>query len=131
MGIFADSTDVAARFEGNISPEQMTWIDVKIVDAEALLATYIPRLSSPETATAKDYENARRVVCDAVLRVFRNPAGHYQEEAGPWKVTRAASVASGALFFSPDELASFRQVRRKRIGMLGIAPPRYNGEDVG
>lgn len=129
MGLFADTTDVADRFEGSLSEAQLTWVDVKILDAEALLVTHIPRLSNPALMNANDALNARRVVADAVLRVLRNPAGIHQEEVGPWRVVRDKSAAAGALFFTPDELSTFRQVRRRRIGMLGIAGPRYNGEE--
>lgn len=128
MGQFADSVDVQKRFEGALSEAQLTWVDVKILDAEALLITHIPRLAEPATTSSNDLVNARRVVADAVLRVLRNPAGIQQEEAGPWRVVRDRGAASGALFFTPDELAVFRQARRRRIGMLGIAGPRYNGE---
>lgn len=128
MGQFAVAEDVDSRFEGSLSVEQLAWVDVKILDAEALLITHIPRLSNLALVNSTDMVNARRIVCDAVLRVLRNPAGIQQEEAGPWRVVRDKGSASGLLYFTNDELAVFRQVRRRRIGMLGIAAPPYNGE---
>lgn len=130
MGQFAVAEDVASRFEGTLNDAQLSWVDVKILDAEALLVTHIPRLSTLELVTSNDMVNARRIVSDAVLRVLRNPAGIQQEEAGPWRVVRDKGASSGALFFTPEELAVFRQVRRRRIGMLGVAPPRYSGEEL-
>ncbi|MBM4575287.1 hypothetical protein GS415_00680 [Rhodococcus hoagii] len=125
MGVYVTSEDVAARFEGQLSSEQLSWIDIKILDAEALLATYIPRLENFETSTGLDQANAKRIISDAILRVLRNPAGLQQEEAGPWRVVRSATAASGSLFFTTDELSAFRSAPRRRVGNLGMAPPRW------
>lgn len=128
MGIFAVSDDVSSRFEGSLNATQLTWIDVRILDAEALLVTHIPRLADPALTSDNDRLNARRIISDAILRVLRNPAGIAQEEAGPWRVVRGRDAANGSLFFTHEELSAFKQARRKRIGMLGVAAPRYNGE---
>lgn len=128
MGQFATSEDVQQRFEGHLSEAQLTWVDVKILDAETLLITHIPRLANSALTSPTDQLNARRIVADAVLRVLRNPGGIQQEEAGPWRVVRDKTSSTGSLFFTHEELATFRQARRRRIGMLGVAGPRYNGE---
>lgn len=125
MGLYASADDIADRYESQLSDEQLTWVGVRVLDAEALLFTHIPRLADISLTSSSDQANAKRVVADAVLRVLRNPAGIQQESTGPWSVTRNRDTASGALFFTPEELATFRITRRKRVGMVGIAPPRW------
>ena len=122
MGQFATARDVADRFEGDLDEKQMSWLDTKIEDAETILLTELPRLGNVELLTALDLGNARRVICDAVLRVLRNPGGFRQEGHGPFSGNRHEIASTGQLFFTPKELAVFQLVKRRRVGMIGVTP---------
>lgn len=125
MPLIASDQDVADRFEGTLTQEQQAWVSTKILDAEALLFSHFPRLANLPSLTPVEESNARRVICEAVLRVLRNPAGIQHQTTGPFSATRHEDNARGQLFFTDDELGIFREVRRKRVGMLGIAAPRW------
>ncbi|PBC38473.1 hypothetical protein CJ179_38365 [Rhodococcus sp. ACS1] len=125
MGAYASATDVEDRFEGSLSSEQLTWVGVMILDAEALLSSQIPRLADPFTASAADQANAKRVICESVLKVLRNPGGFQSESTGPWTATRFPDGTPGQLSFTKEQLAVFRRTRKKRVGMIGVAPARW------
>nr|WP_296763821.1 hypothetical protein [Rhodococcus sp. (in: high G+C Gram-positive bacteria)] len=125
MALYATPTDVADRFEGQLSTEQLVWVAIKIDDAESLLLTRIPRLSNVELASALDLKNAKRVIAEAVLRVLRNTGGFRTEAHGPFSGTRSDMTASGQLFFTNEELGAFKQTQRRRAGVIGIAPPSW------
>lgn len=120
--MFATFEDVADRFEGNIPASRITWVDTKIGDAESLLVSLVPTLGDGDVSAARA-ERAKAIVCDAVLRVYRNPSGATQEsDSGMFTVTRSKAVDSGLLYFTPEELASVRgAVKRSRVGTIKVA----------
>ncbi|MFI5777025.1 hypothetical protein [Nocardia sp. NPDC051570] len=124
MGDFATVTDVADRFGSTLTPEQDKLVTARIADAEALLQTEVPALAGgtgglPVITLA----NAKRVVCDAVLRPLRNPAGLVSERSGPFEVTFHAEALAEEIYFTADQLALFR--RRRRVGVVGVSGPRW------
>lgn len=124
MRYFAEFEDVDASFEGQIPEEMRSYIETKIGEAETLLRSRVPRLRDIMAATELDTLNARRIVCAAVLRVFRNPTGVQQQTSGPWSVTLSMDNATGVLDFTDEELAVFGS-RRRKIGMVGVSRPWY------
>jgi hypothetical protein len=125
MRYFAEFDDVDKSFEGTVPEEMRSYIETKIEEAETLLRSRVPRLLDIMAATEMDRLNARRVVCAAVLRVFRNPTGVQQQSSGPWSVTLSMDNATGVLDFTADELSVFGGGRRRKFGMVGVSRPWY------
>lgn len=125
MGHFANFEDVDNSFEGSIPEEMRVYIDTKIDEAETLLRTLVPRLQQSPQLSEIDLSNAKRLVCAAVLRVFRNPIGLQSQTSGPWSQTLFEDNATGMLTFSDDDLAVFRLKKRSRVGMVGVTRPWF------
>lgn len=126
MGVFADRDDIIASYEGELTQRQLTFVDGKIVEAEALLRTLVPRLAGdPASLPELVSTNATRAICAAVLRVVRNPAGVSYEQVGGFTTRLSERAATGELFFTPEELAPLRE-RRRRVGVVGVAGPRWS-----
>ena len=123
--MFATFDDVSVAFEGTIPSSREEWVERKIIDAESLLVSLVPSLGDGDVSEARA-KRARAIVCDAVLRVYRNPAGATQEsDSGMFTVTRSKAVDSGLLYFTPEELASVRvAVKRSRVGTIKVSPWR-------
>lgn len=122
--MLADISDLLARTPEPLTIEQQAWATTKIEDAEYLLMTKVPRLDTdPTTLSDRDRRNARAVICDAVLRLLVNPQGLVSEGAGPFRAEfRKNDSGATGLFFTEDELALFALKRKRKIGMIGIAP---------
>lgn len=125
MGYFANFEDVDKSYEGSIPEEMRVYVETKIDEAETLLRTLVPRLQESFHLPEIDQANARRVVCAAVLRVFRNPVGLQSQTSGPWSQTLFEDNATGLLTFTDEDLAVFRTRRRSRVGMVGVARPWF------
>lgn len=125
MRYFAEFDDVDNSFEGTVPLEMRSYIETKIDEAETLLRTRVPRLQNITDVTELERANARRIVCAAVLRVFRNPTGVQQQTSGPWSVTLSMDNATGVLDFTAEELSAFGPQKRKRFGMVGVSRPWY------
>ncbi|RJO74168.1 hypothetical protein D5S18_18620 [Nocardia panacis] len=123
MGQFAGLDDVTARFEGVIPASRQAWVTTRIADAEARLVEMLPSLAT-ETSPVR-LAQAKQVICDAVLRLYRNPAGARNEAAQDYSVGRSDPAASGELVFTDAEIASLRiAVRRRGFGTIPITPFR-------
>lgn len=123
--MFADLDDVRARFERVIPESREAWVQAKIDDAESLLTSLLPSLSS--TTDPSRLARAKAMVCDAVLRVYRNPSGAAQETATAYSVSRSKGADSGVLFFPESELDALRgSGRRPQFGTINTAPWRVD-----
>lgn len=122
--MLADITDLLARSPEDLSAEQQTWASTKLIDAENLLITRVPRLGGdPALLSDRELANARAVICDAVLRLLVNPQGLISEGAGPFRAEfRKNDTGTTGLYFTEDELALFATKRKRRVGMIGVAP---------
>lgn len=126
MGIFADFDDVALRYvEGDFPVDKQDWVEAKILDAEGMLTTFIPSLLNPAKTNAARLANAKAAVCEAVLRVYRNPGGFRSEGMETDNAARSSVTESGQLYFTPGELDSVR-LRSKRRGMGTIKVGAWN-----
>jgi hypothetical protein len=100
--------DVASRYlEGNLL-DQFTreQVETQIADAVDYAAgrwgtTITSRLSGGQLS-ANFY---KRVIANAVLRVLRNPEGYTSESEGGYSYGLRATVSSGDLWFTDDEIA--------------------------
>lgn len=72
---------------------------------EAVLLPSRPLLTAQLAAGTVPDRAVRFVLCSMVLRVLRNPDGKAMESIDDYRYQRDASVSSGALYVSPDELA--------------------------
>lgn len=123
--MFATKDDVRDGFEGVIPSSRDTWLDAKITAAENLLITKVPSIAT--TTDTVMLERAKSMVVEAVLRVYRNPAGAAQETASVFSVSRSKAVDSGLLFFPEDELEDLRgSARRSRLGTIPVSPWRVD-----
>lgn len=133
MGKFADEEDVTGRFEGEISPDRMAWVVLRIEDVEAELIGLIPSLGVDiSTIDAARLQRAKRLVSDKVLELYRNPDGAATVQStstmGPLTETesryRNKSTKTGVITFSDDELRSLRlpKKRANRFGSIPVSP---------
>jgi hypothetical protein len=133
MGVFATLSDVQLRYEGVIPTADDARITARIDDAEGLLTALIPSLLDPVKTDAARSARAKSVVCDAVLRVYRNPGGFRSEGMETDNAARSSAAESGLIQFTPDELQSLR-LRSKKRGLgtikLGAWNPVRNAVDA-
>ncbi|WP_029932516.1 hypothetical protein [Nocardia otitidiscaviarum] len=123
--MFATADDVRDRFEGVIPSSRDAWLAAKIADAESLLTSLVPSMATT-TDTAR-LARAKAMVAEAVLRVYRNPAGATQEVASVYSVSRSKDAGSGVLFFPDTELEALRgSGRRARLGTIQTSPWRVD-----
>jgi hypothetical protein len=126
MGMFASFDDVALRYlEGTLSLTKEDWVEAKIDDAEGKLTALIPSLLDPTKTSPSRLANAKSAVCEAVLRVYRNPGGFRSEGMETDNASRSTVTESGLLYFTPDELASVR-LRSKKRGLGTIKVGAWN-----
>ncbi len=100
--------DVVSRFlEGNLL-DQFTaeQIETQITDACDYVAgrwgTALQTRLSGGQLTANLF---KRIIANAVLRVLRNPEGYTSESEGGYSYGLRATVSSGDLWFTDDEVA--------------------------
>lgn len=126
MGDYATATDVHTGALETISSSKDAWLEYQIGVAESLLKELVPRLADVVGVSAEDRARAKHVVVEAVLRYYRNPQGMKSETVDEQSFERFASAGGETgIFFTESELARFRPASRKRIGMIGVAPPKY------
>lgn len=67
----------------------------------------------------------KRVICDAVFRVIRNPDGYTSENNGSYGYGRNQQVASGSLFFTAADVAILAgEVSSGIPGTIGVGLDR-------
>jgi hypothetical protein len=126
MGLFASFDDVALRYvEGEFPDDKQDWAEAKIDDAEGMLTTLIPSLLDPMKTSPARAANAKAAVCQAVLRVYRNPGGFRSEGMETDNAARSTATETGQLCFTPDELDSVR-LRSKKRGFGTIKVGAWN-----
>jgi len=96
-------TEITARAEPGLLDEfDADFIVTKAEDAVAFIADSVPAAARRLASGKLTVRTYTRVVCDMVLRILRNPAGHRSEGDGVYNYTSAATVASGDLWL-PDK----------------------------
>jgi len=130
----ATRDDVRDRFEGVIPESRDVWLDRRIGDVEARLIARCPWLAPHRLSTLPPeiVENARTVVADAVLRLWRNPGGRQARSAGSFSETLGQSATRNDIHFTDEELASLMlpRKRRRRYGTLQTGAWMHGGDHV-
>lgn len=100
-----DYDDVAKRYEGDLGRFPKEFVETQISDAvdyaDARWGSFIEGRLAAKVLTPGLYQ---RVIADAVLRVLRNPQGLASEGDGGYSYTTRATVASGNLWFTQDDV---------------------------
>ena len=119
--------DVAKRYDGDLMAEFaeayiQTQIDDAVDFADSRWGGVIESRLSSGLLTPNLY---KRTISDAVLRVTRNPGGIASENEGGYGISTRANVASGNLWFTPDDLANMCGVQTNLgVGTVGIGLDR-------
>ncbi|AXH70407.1 hypothetical protein HOT75_gp019 [Gordonia phage Daredevil] len=125
MADFAVAQDVFDASWDHIDPSRETWISTQIGRAETLLKTKVTRLQNVSSLSELDAANANTAVVNAVLRFIANPKGIKQESVQDQSVTRFEDARGGGIYFTDEELSWFRPTARRRVGNIGVAPPKW------
>ncbi|QDF15381.1 hypothetical protein SEA_MOLLYMUR_20 [Gordonia phage Mollymur] len=125
MADFATADDVFDNAWDPISRDRLTWIEAKIVQAEGILKTEVPRLQNVAILSDLDRTNAKTAVVNAVLRFATNPKGLKREGVQDQSFERFEDARGGGLYFTDKELSWFRPTARRRIGNISVAPPKW------
>lgn len=99
--------DVQARYEGDITAFNPTYVTTQIQDAvDHAMSRWRVEITS-RLASGDLTENLfKRVIVNAVLRVIRNPQGFSNENDGGYGYGLRATVASGDMWFTDDDIQS-------------------------
>ena len=100
--------DLQARWEeGNLTDQfDPAYLDAQVADAiDDADARWSARIESRLTSGVLTPNRYKRIIADAVFRVIRNPEGFRTENNGTYGYGRDTNVASGSLFFTPDDIA--------------------------
>lgn len=137
-GKFATSSDVTSRFEGTFPSNRLEWVKIRILDVEGELMGKIPSLRKPIADIQADDEAAgdtdrlnrvKRVVCDKVLDLYRNPKGPQTQHSTTTPDVTVSNAWSpdptrGRIQFTDDELdsARLRKQRQQKFMTIGTSP---------
>jgi hypothetical protein len=104
--LYADATDVRNAFEGTIPDDTKTnaRLDSLIRRACAKLSQLVPSLDRRMSNGEIDPEIPTGMVVEAVLRVWRNPAGAVQQGVGPFQLSLNQRAAQNEIVFDRTEI---------------------------
>lgn len=105
--LYATKADVREAYEGTIPDDTRNndRLDGLLRRASAKLGQLVPSLDRRMAAGEVDPEVPAGMVVEAVLRVWRNPAGLTQQGVGPFQASYNAQAAKNEIFFVPDEIS--------------------------
>lgn len=121
----ATLSDLAARWHPNPleDADAANVADMRLAAAWRALQNELPGLVSRITAGTVDLDSVVDVICDAALRVLRNPEGYtdgaesIDDYTKSWKAD--ASTVSADLYFTAAEI---RRLSPSRRGAFTITP---------
>lgn len=119
--------DVAVRYDGDLEAEfRQEYLEQQIKDAVAFTnSRWRTQIESRFASGALDNDLYKRTIADGVLRVIRNPGGLATENEGSYGYSTRANVASGNLWFTPDDIANLIGVQYGVMpGTVGIGLDR-------
>lgn len=105
---YATFEDVTSRHLAPIAVDRENWVRSLIDDATSLVRGKLPSLDTWITTGQVPASEARRVVCEIVLRRVRNPGGFRAENTVDYGYTRDPDAASGQLAVLTEELDALR-----------------------
>lgn len=105
--MYANITDVSTRLGRTISDAaEVAQVNAWISDVESMIHTRIPGFADLVGADAVPLSEAKRVVCNAVLRKIKNPDGKKDESLpGEYSFGLNPEAARGELFLTDEEWA--------------------------
>ena len=105
---YVDRTDVRTAYEGTIPDDARTnaRLDALLRRANSKLGQMVPSLDRRMGTGEIDPEIPTGMVVEAVLRVWRNPAGMTQEGVGPFQASRNSRAAQNEIIFDREEIDS-------------------------
>jgi hypothetical protein len=99
--------DVKNRYEGDISVFDPEYVAAQIADAvDFALSRWRAEITSRLASGDLTPNLYKRVIANAVLRVIRNPQGFSNENDGGYGYGLRATVASGDMWFTDDDIES-------------------------
>jgi hypothetical protein len=108
--------DVKNRYEGDISVFDPTYVETQIQDAvDHALSRWRAEITSRLASGELTPNLYKRVIANAVLRVIRNPQGFSNENDGGYGYGLRATVASGDMWFTDDDIESLAGPQNKTV----------------
>lgn len=104
--VYATWDDVVLIYELPIPATARPRIEALLKQAAAKLTALVPSLPARLTAGSIDAELPKAMVVDAVLRVYRNPAGVSQQATGPFSRSLTKLAQRNDIYFEPEQVAA-------------------------
>jgi hypothetical protein len=129
MATYATWQDVVDTYELPIPAEHQPRIEKLLAQASARLTALVPSLPTRVNAGTVDPELPSSLVVDAVLRVYRNPAGVTQQTVGPFNRSFSKDAQHNDLYFDPAQVqALLASISDHGVGVgtfrVGIPAPQ-------
>lgn len=127
--LYATRQDVRDVFEGTIPDDSRNndRLDALLVRASAKLTAKVPSLDRRMAAGQVDPEVPAGMVVEAVLRVWRNPAGLTQQGVGPFQASYNNRAQQNEIVFDAAEidqlLGESAPIGTFRVGFPGRQVP--------
>jgi hypothetical protein len=108
--------DVETRYEGDITVFDSDYVEAQIQDAvDFALSRWRAEITSRLASGDLTQNLYKRIIANAVLRVIRNPQGFSNENDGGYGYGLRATVASGDMWFTDDDIESLAGPRNKTV----------------
>ena len=124
MADFASTTDVAARWQRDLSTEQDTAATALLAGVSALIRYLAPGIDDRIADGTLDAEIPKMVTVSAVLRVLRNPAGVRSWSIDGIQVTHDTRDLPDPAqpYITEGELDLLAGNRRRQVGTVRLRP---------
>jgi hypothetical protein len=132
MAVYATWDDVVATYELEIPETQQPRIEMLLRQASARLTALVPSLPARIEAGTLDPDLPGGMVVEAVLRVYRNPAGVTQQSTGPFSRSLNREAARNTIYFETEEVKALLAESNGSLGIgtfrIGIPAPEGTRE---
>lgn len=123
---YASLADVKKRFPRPLSASQEL-VEALLEDAEVRLFTRVPTLEERIDSQEVDARLVVGIICDAVIRVLKNPNSIRSTGVDDGRVTIDTTVSSGRLYFTDEELDLLApRVPLSGMYMIPLDPPYWD-----
>lgn len=123
---YATFNDVKKRFPRPLTASS-DLVDALLEDAEVRLLARIPTLKERITAGDVEARLVTGIICDAVIRVLKNPNSIRSTGVDDGQVTIDTTVSSGRLYFTDEELDMLAaRVPLSGVYMIPLDPPYWD-----
>ena len=128
MAVYATFEDVAATYELPLPEEARTRVEALLAQASARLVALVPSIPARIAAGTLDPNLPGGMIIEAVLRIYRNPAGATEQQAGPFTRRFSPSAAKNEIYFDPDQVQALLPGNDKLgIGTTYVGIPAPQG----